>query len=158
EPSVDRLNAFVDLLRSRGLFEPGAPVAIARAPGRLDVMGGIADYSGSLVLQRTIAEATFAAVRRIDRAGVEIVSEGRSPRELTLWTLLPSGAPVAYDEACRMFARDVDRRWVSYIAGPLLVLARERGLTFTGGARIVVASDVPEGTGVSSSAALEVAA
>lgn len=24
---------------------------MARAPGRLDVMGGIADYSGSLVLQ-----------------------------------------------------------------------------------------------------------
>jgi galactokinase len=24
---------------------------IARAPGRLDVMGGIGDYSGSLVLQ-----------------------------------------------------------------------------------------------------------
>jgi galactokinase len=26
---------------------------VARAPGRLDVMGGIADYSGSLVLQVT---------------------------------------------------------------------------------------------------------
>jgi hypothetical protein len=30
-------------------------------------MGGIADYSGSLVLQRPIAEATCAAVQRIDR-------------------------------------------------------------------------------------------
>jgi L-arabinokinase len=28
-------------------------VYVARAPGRLDVMGGIADYSGSLVLQVT---------------------------------------------------------------------------------------------------------
>lgn len=27
------------------------PLHVARAPGRLDVMGGIADYSGSLVLQ-----------------------------------------------------------------------------------------------------------
>jgi len=26
-------------------------IYVARAPGRLDVMGGIADYSGSLVLQ-----------------------------------------------------------------------------------------------------------
>lgn len=26
-------------------------IFVARAPGRLDVMGGIADYSGSLVLQ-----------------------------------------------------------------------------------------------------------
>jgi len=28
-----------------------APVFVARAPGRLDVMGGIADYSVSLVLE-----------------------------------------------------------------------------------------------------------
>ena len=36
---------------------------ITRAPGRLDLMGGIADYSGSLVLQMPIAEATLAAVQ-----------------------------------------------------------------------------------------------
>ena len=29
-------------------------IFVARAPGRLDVMGGIADYSGSLVLQVNI--------------------------------------------------------------------------------------------------------
>jgi len=52
------LAAFVDTLRERRLFDPGEPVAVARAPGRLDVMGGIADYSGSLVLERPIAEAT----------------------------------------------------------------------------------------------------
>ncbi len=28
-------------------------IYVSRAPGRLDVMGGIADYSGSLVLQVT---------------------------------------------------------------------------------------------------------
>src|SRR5215210_4481545 len=73
------LDAFVDMLRARGLFDPGASLTIARAPGRLDVMGGIADYSGSLVLQRPIAEATFAAVQRLDRAALEIASLGRPP-------------------------------------------------------------------------------
>lgn len=34
-----------------GLLDWEQDIAIARAPGRLDVMGGIADYSGSLVLQ-----------------------------------------------------------------------------------------------------------
>lgn len=29
----------------------GEPFTVARAPGRMDVMGGIADYSGALVLQ-----------------------------------------------------------------------------------------------------------
>ena len=38
-------------------------VVTARAPGRLDVMGGIGDYSGSLVLQKTLAEAAWAALR-----------------------------------------------------------------------------------------------
>ena len=37
---------------------------MARAPGRLDVMGGIADYSGSLVLQLPLAQAAHVAVQR----------------------------------------------------------------------------------------------
>ena len=37
---------------------------VARAPGRLDVMGGIADYSGAQVLQMPIAEAAHVAVQR----------------------------------------------------------------------------------------------
>ncbi|HEY6403878.1 MAG TPA: galactokinase family protein, partial [Blastocatellia bacterium] len=40
-------------------FDPKAEIVVARAPGRLDVMGGIADYSGSLVLEMPIQEATF---------------------------------------------------------------------------------------------------
>ena len=40
-----------ELASARGLFYPNRTVFVARAPGRLDVMGGIADYSGSLVLQ-----------------------------------------------------------------------------------------------------------
>ena len=43
----------------RTLFEPQAEITVARAPGRLDVMGGIADYSGSLMLELPIAEATL---------------------------------------------------------------------------------------------------
>jgi L-arabinokinase len=35
------------------LFNWEKELYVARAPGRLDVMGGIADYSGSLVLQVT---------------------------------------------------------------------------------------------------------
>ena len=36
---------------------------IARGPGRLDVLGGIADYSGSYVLLMPIAEACHVAVQ-----------------------------------------------------------------------------------------------
>lgn len=43
-----------------------ATLVIARAPGRLDVMGGIADYSGSLVLQMAIGEAAHVALQLQD--------------------------------------------------------------------------------------------
>jgi L-arabinokinase len=158
----DSLATVVDTLRERRLFERGASVSIARAPGRLDVMGGIADYSGSLVLERPIAEATWAAVQRLDRPVLEIVSLGRDPCTIPLDVLAPEGAPVGYDEARRLFmtVRTADTtydHWAAYIAGVVLVLARERGLSLTSGARIVVLSNVPEGKGVSSSAAVETA-
>ena len=150
------LAAFADTLRERRLFEPGTPVSVSRAPGRLDVMGGIADYSGSLVLERPIAEAAWAAAQRLDRPVLEIVSLGRPSCTVPLRTLAPGGVPSSYDDARRLFA-DGPHRWAAYIAGVLLVLGRERGLPMTAGARIVVASEVPEGKGVSSSAAVETA-
>jgi len=159
----DSLATVVDTLRERRLFERGASVSIARAPGRLDVMGGIADYSGSLVLERPIAEATWAAVQRIDGPVLEIVSLGREAYTIPLQTLAPQGAPVGYDEARRMFMNvrlkpdTTYSHWAAYIVGVVIVLARERGLPLTSGARIVVVSDVPEGKGVSSSAAVETA-
>ena len=47
-----------------GFFEDSGEVFVARAPGRLDLMGGIADYSGSLVLELPIAAATHAITGR----------------------------------------------------------------------------------------------
>ena len=150
------LEAFVGTLRERRLFERGATIGVSRAPGRLDVMGGIADYSGSLVLERPIAEATWAAAQRLERPVLEVVSLGRPPCTIPLETLAPGGAPVSYEEARRLF-EESSYRWAAYIAGVVLVLARERRLPLTSGARIVVASQVPEAKGVSSSAAAETA-
>jgi L-arabinokinase len=158
--TVDRIGAelatFADTLRERRLFEPGTAVAVARAPGRLDVMGGIADYSGSLVLERPIAQATWAGAQRLDRPVLDIVSLGRPPCTIPLETLAPGGVAASYGETRRMFAEG-PHRWAAYIAGTVFVLARERGLPLTSGVRIVVASQVPEGKGVSSSAAVETA-
>jgi L-arabinokinase len=47
--------------------------------------------------------------------------------------------------------------WAAYAAGVFPVLMTERNVSFARGARILVASQVPEGKGVASSAALEVA-
>jgi L-arabinokinase len=160
------LAAFLDLLRSQRLFERGASVTVARAPGRLDVMGGIADYSGSLVLERPIAEGTFVAVQRVDEPVLQIVSVGRAPCTIPVDSLAPEGVPVSYQDARRMFACDPKERregvpgdsdrWLAYVVGVVVVLARERNMPLTG-MRIVISSRVPEGKGVSSSAAIETA-
>ncbi len=146
--SMMDLSGFLETVSHHALFDRAVPVTVARAPGRLDVMGGIADYSGSLVLQRPIAEATFAAVQWAGKPGLHIVSgEGRAY----------SGdlSSIGYDEARKTF-RGSDH-WAAYVAGVFIVLMRERGAVFPQGAKILIASSVPEGKGVASSAALEVA-
>ena len=46
-------------------------IHVSRAPGRLDVMGGIADYSGSLVLEMPVAQACHVAAQ-IHPSGAQI--------------------------------------------------------------------------------------
>jgi L-arabinokinase len=148
---------------ARALFDPAREVVVARAPGRLDLMGGIADYSGSLVLQWPLREATLVAAQRHPERRLRVVSlgaeeTGRSASfEAALDDLAPGGAPLGYDEARAFFARDPETRWAGYAAGALVVLMREKGASFPEGIALLVRSDVPEGKGVSSSAALEVA-
>jgi galactokinase len=149
-------------LEARGLFDSKSEIVIARAPGRLDVMGGIADYSGSMVLELPILEATFAALQRQPDRRLTIVSldedEARTLAfEMSLAEFENAGEPVNYDEARDRFQRYPQRHWAAYVAGVFLALMRERGIRFREGARILISSRVPQGKGVSSSAALEVA-
>ncbi|MBA3441661.1 MAG: GHMP kinase [Pyrinomonadaceae bacterium] len=163
--------AFIERLRvlgehptreARELFDKSAELFITRAPGRLDVMGGIADYSGSLVLQLPIAEATHVALQTNPARTLKIVSLTSDATrdvlfEMPLADFESAGGPVNYASARAYFQTQPARAWAAYAAGVFLVLMRERGVHFDEGARILIASQVPEGKGVSSSAALEVA-
>ncbi|XP_062234198.1 L-arabinokinase-like isoform X2 [Phragmites australis] len=165
------------------LFDWEEEIYIARAPGRLDVMGGIADYSGSLVLQMPLREACHVAVQRNhpskqklwkhaqarqhESAGVvpvvQIVSFGselshRAPTfDMDLSDLMDGEKPISYEKAREFFCRDPSQKWAAYVAGTILVLMTELGVQFTDSMSILVSSAVPEGKGVSSSAAVEVA-
>jgi galactokinase len=171
-PNLPDLDAFIEIVstleqnptpEARHLFESGGELFVGRAPGRLDVMGGIADYSGSLVLELPIQEATFVAVQRNSERVLKIVSlsEGSMPEltfEMSLSEFEGASGPITYEAARTHFQRDPSRQWAAYIAGVFLVLKRERGIHFPDGARILISSRVPSGKGVSSSAALEVSA
>jgi L-arabinokinase len=156
------VSRFLETLNTRTFFDPQPDITITRAPGRLDVMGGIADYSGSLVLELPIAEATLVALQKDEARRISIISlvddESRTLSfEIPLADLEREGAPLEYDEARAFFSSNESHSWAAYVAGVFLVLARERGIRFSNGARLLISSSVPEGKGVSSSAALEVA-
>src|SRR5262245_15087606 len=65
EDFLKSLNSFPDLTHD---------LIVTRAPGRLDVMGGIADYSGSLVLQLPIADAAHVALQKKSDKILRLVS------------------------------------------------------------------------------------
>lgn len=158
---------FIELLNEppaavRDLFDRDSDIYVTRAPGRLDVMGGIADYSGSLVLEMPTAEATFAAVQKSDDERIKIASllpGGASALEfeMGLADLSSVKGSSYYNEAKKFFRRSAPSHWASYVAGAFFVLRRELGVQFQTGARILIASRIPVGKGVSSSAALEIA-
>jgi galactokinase len=146
----------------RTFFDRGSPIFVARAPGRLDIMGGLGDYSGSLVLELPIAEAAFAAVQVTQASDIAIASlrmeAGAKPLVKTIasadWKALRNGT---FEFARAFFAQDSQSEWAAYVAGPVLTLLRDIDSNFASGLRILIDSSVPEGKGVSSSAAVEVA-
>lgn len=146
--------------RTAGFFSRAQTIIVTRAPGRLDVMGGIADYSGSLVLQLPIRNATHVALQKSPNTKVRVLSLGSGAErrfvEIDLTEFLNSKhEPITYSHARERFSGASDH-WASYAVGAFLVLMREKSFKFSSGASILIQSDVPEGKGVSSSAALEV--
>jgi galactokinase len=131
----------------------------ASAPGRLDVMGGIADYSGSLVLQMPIKEQTTVRVTlRTDYQCTfksKTESGGHLETHVDTRNFLLDGA-IDYGFAEKKFNTLREHAWIAYVLGCALVLQKEKGIDFTG-ADFVIDSNIPLGKGVSSSASIEVA-
>jgi L-arabinokinase len=141
-------------------FVPGRAIRIARAPGRLDVMGGIADYTGSVVCEMPLDLAAAVAVQDRDGGRVGVFS----------FNLLDDHKPFRLDLPAESLARPLadlrrdltepGRQWAAYPLGCLAVLLDEGLLTLDRlrpGLNLAILSDVPVGGGVSSSAAIEVA-
>ena len=144
------------------LFAHDAPLLAARAPGRLDVMGGIADYSGSLVLQLPLAVATTAVIQATTEPTIEVVSRRgtESSRFAMPVDALVRGELRDPPALAAFFAARERDRWAAYVIGVAHACLVARGAgdaPDAGGFRLFVESTVPEGKGVSSSAALEVA-
>jgi galactokinase len=111
---------------------------IFRAPGRVNLIGEHTDYSDGFVMPVAIEFATWVAASPRDDGKLVVHSEHYAATEhIDLATAAPR------------------RHWSDYVAGVAMELLR-MGLGLEG-ANLLVSGNVPLGSGLSSSAAIEVA-
>ncbi len=110
----------------------------ASAPGRVNLIGEHTDYNDGFVLPTVIPQRTHVALaKRSDRLVRARSASADGPEEYEL----------GREQRCG--------RWIDYLQGVTGTLAREGHAI--GGVDVVISSEVPVGSGLSSSAALEVA-
>ncbi|MDF1602424.1 galactokinase [Nocardioides sp. YIM 152315] len=115
-----------------------SPAVVARAPGRVNLIGEHTDYNRGLVLPVALPHATYAAVAPRSDGVVRIASgDSGSPFTGTIDALGPGRV----------------EGWATYVGGVLWAL-REDGIDVPG-VDVLVHGTVPLGAGLSSSAALE---
>ncbi|TDT24506.1 galactokinase [Streptomyces sp. BK208] len=116
------------------------PEGVWAAPGRVNLIGEHTDYNDGFVMPFALPHQAVAAVSRRDDGVLRLHSAdiAAGPVELRVADLAPGS----------------DKTWTAYPSGVVWAL-REAGHELTG-ADIHLASTVPSGAGLSSSAALEV--
>lgn len=148
-PPLDRaINAF----RARFGREPSL---VAAAPGRVNLIGEHTDYNDGFVLPIAIDRRTIVAIDW-SRSGTSRLHAADLGAAVELGDLRSlRAAPGLSHDAENNLVRTGS--WASYIAGVLSNLAAIAPDLARRGVELSVASDVPLGSGLSSSASLEVA-
>jgi galactokinase len=126
------------------------PDGIWSAPGRVNLIGEHTDYNEGFVLPFAIPHRTFAAARLRDDTTVAVVRVAS--------TFAEDAVEVALSDLDELFPSDGDLRvpeWSAYALGVAWALRELAPDAATCGVDIAIASDVPIGAGLSSSAAIE---
>jgi galactokinase len=138
-------------LRARVVREFGqrfgaSPTFLARAPGRVNLIGDHTDYNDGFVLPMAIDRSVWIALRP------------RGDRRVVVYSVdFAERAGFDLDaEMSSALAEGERRGWIEYVHGVAWSL-REAGYPLGRGWDGVAAGDVPVGAGLSSSAALELA-
>ncbi len=113
------------------------PLLVAHAPGRVNLVGDHTDYNGGLVLPMILDRSIYVALRP-SSTGFHRLRSGNYQEEISF---SPGGWPQV-----------PDAHWASYIAGMIQELPPPAPV------EMLIIGDVPLGAGLSSSAALEMAA
>jgi galactokinase len=149
-------DSFLDAIRTQAFFAAARPIWVARAPGRLDVMGGNVDYTGGMVLQGLLREAVWVAVQPRTDGVIRIFNPGAAQFGWTQY-LEFSVVDLSDPESLRAFCLQTEgSHWAVHVLGAIYFLEQHPGCRVRG-ADLYIASNLPPNKGVSSSAALEVA-
>lgn len=137
-------------------FSTEGKIISATAPGRMDIMGGIADYSGSLLLQMPIKQATSVSIQKRNDGVFHFRTQlsKKKTSDFIIHVSAIKDRPLI--EGGQIIKSVVGGDWAVYVLGCFLVLEKEKKVDLNG-ANVFIKSDVPWGKGVSSSAALEIA-
>jgi galactokinase len=129
----------IDDLQQRFQAFSGRSGRVSFAPGRINLIGEHTDYSGGFVLPASLALGTWTVAASRDDRTIRVLSEGQHETATFSLDISPRAAK---------------KSWSDYVAG--VVWALQQAGCKLRGADLLVASDVPMGSGLSSSAALEV--
>lgn len=124
----------------QNIFGAGGPITVGRAPGRVNLIGEHTDYNDGYVFPMALDFQMEMAARIRTDSLVRLYSIDYGQRvEFSL------NQPIAYDST---------HKWSNYVRGVFSVL-QEAGIPLNG-TDIVFQGNIPQGAGLSSSAALEV--
>ncbi len=117
---------------------------LAQAPGRVELAGNHTDHQGGMV----ISSATDLRVH--------ILAAPQRARTIDLWAKGHGDVSIDLDETGWDEARECEKSTSASLVRGMAAQLADAGMAI-GGCRMVVVSDVPEGSGLSSSAAFEMA-
>jgi galactokinase len=143
-------------------FFTAGEIWVTRVPARLDVMGGIADYSGAHVCEAVLGRGVLMALQsRTDRT-LRIRTMQAGMRALPIETRVPldyfkSGDGLSgYAEVRALCQANPLANWASYIVGSIFTLLKEESIKLPYGFNLLLLSAVPMNVGIGSSAAVEI--
>jgi galactokinase len=124
------------------MFGPGDDIHHYFAPGRVNLIGEYTDFNGGYVFPCALTMGTYMLVRK------------RSDQKLRFYSLnfIDDGV-ITCDINNYLFGKE--NNWTAYPKGMFWTF-QQNGYTITDGLDILVYGDIPNGSGLSSSASLEV--
>lgn len=124
------------------IFEGDGQAELFFSPGRVNLIGEHTDYNGGHVFPCALTIGTYGAVRK------------RADRKLRLYSMNFSGTGI-WETSLDELTPCPEDRWTNYPKGVLWAL-QEKGYEVPFGFDLLVYGNIPNGSGLSSSASLEV--